>query len=190
MVVVVGVLVALAVDAARDAREERAREAAYLRQLRADLLVTDEGLTEAISVDERARETADRAVQSLNSPGLPPSDSLVAWTAAATNSSASFYPTMGTVTALVESGELRLIGAEAIRQKVLITTAVWRAWTRWIRIRGAQLSVLVAYSVGQHCFNRMRLNAFLSTGLRWRAIGPSTLPCLPCGSLRVIACSH
>lgn len=118
-VVVVGVLVALAVDAARDTRDDRARETAYVRQLRADLLATAEGLTEAISVDQRAQEGADRAIEAINSARLPPSDSLVAWTAAATNSSASFYPTMGTVTALVESGELRLIRDEALRQQVL-----------------------------------------------------------------------
>lgn len=119
VVVVVGVLVALAVDAARDARDDRVREAAYVRQLQADLLATDAGLTEAISVDERARTGADRAIEAINSPRLPLSDSLVAWTAAATNSSASFYPTMGTVTALVESGELRLIRDETLRQQVL-----------------------------------------------------------------------
>lgn len=118
-VVVVGVLVALAVDAAREARDDRVREAAYVRQLQADLSATAEELTEAISVDLRAREGADRAIEAINAPPLPPSDSLVAWTAAATNSSASFYPTMGTVTALVESGELRLIRDEALRQQVL-----------------------------------------------------------------------
>lgn len=118
-VVVVGVLVALAVDAAREARDDRVREAAYVRQLQADLSATAEELTEAISVDLRAREGADRAIEAIDAPPLPPSDSLGAWTASATNSSASFYPTMGTVTALVESGELRLIRDEALRQQVL-----------------------------------------------------------------------
>jgi hypothetical protein len=42
IVIVVGVLVALGVDAARGAWEDQARVAAYLRQLRADLSVTAE----------------------------------------------------------------------------------------------------------------------------------------------------
>lgn len=119
VVIVIGVLVALAVDAARDTRDEQARETAYLQQLRTDLVATRESLAEAISVDERASASADRVIQALSSPGLAPADSLTAWTTAATNSSASFYPTMGTVTALVESGELRVIRDDAIRQEVL-----------------------------------------------------------------------
>lgn len=119
VVIVIGVLVALGVDAARDAREEQVRATAYLRQLRADLAATEDLLAEAISVDERARDGADRAIQALNSYRLPPSDSLPAWVAAATNTSASFYPTMGTITALVESGELRLVRDDHLRKRVL-----------------------------------------------------------------------
>lgn len=119
VIIVVGVLVALGVDAAWEAREERVREAAYLGQLRADLSVTADTLVAAIEVDSLAREGADRALDALNSTRLPPSDSLVTWTIAATNSSAWFYPTMGTVTALVESGELRLVRDESLRREVL-----------------------------------------------------------------------
>lgn len=119
VVIVVGVLMALAVDAARDARSDRLREATYLRQLQADLSVTADDLAEAIAVDRHARDGADRAITALNASPLPPSDSLAIWLAAATNSSAAFYPTMGTVTALVESGELRLIRDEDIRRTVL-----------------------------------------------------------------------
>ncbi len=119
VVIVVGVLVALGVDAARDRREERVRADAYLRQLRADLMVTSEALIDGIEVEERARGGADRAVQAINSSSLPPPDSLRKWVVAATNSSAAFHPTMGTITALVESGELRLIHDEELRRKVL-----------------------------------------------------------------------
>jgi hypothetical protein len=118
-VIVTGVLVALGVEAARETRVERNREAAYLQQLRADLTATSDSLTKAIAVEERARASADRAIEALNSARLPPDDSLVTWTAAATNSAASFYPTMGTVTALVESGELRLIRDGDLRQGIL-----------------------------------------------------------------------
>jgi hypothetical protein len=119
VVIVVGVLVALGVDAARDAHADRLREAAYLRQLQADLTETADHLAEAISVDRRARDGADGVTAALNASGLPPSDSLASWLTAATNSSAAFYPTMGTVTALVESGELRLVRDEDLRRRVL-----------------------------------------------------------------------
>jgi hypothetical protein len=119
VVIVAGVLVALAVDAARDARQDHVRATGYLQQLRADLSTTSGALTAAITIDERARDGADRMIQALNSPRLPRSDSLRAWIAAATNSSASFYPTMGTVTGLIESGELRLVRDEDLRRKLL-----------------------------------------------------------------------
>lgn len=119
VVIVVGVLVALAVDAAREARAERMLEAGYLHQLAADLSATAVELEEAISVDGRALEGADRAIRGLNARTLPDPDSLTVWTSAATNSSASFHPRMGTVTALVESGELRLLRDERLRQAVL-----------------------------------------------------------------------
>lgn len=119
VIIVVGVLVALGVDAAWEAREERVRKAAYLGQLRADLSATADTLVEMIKVDSVARERADRALEALNSTRLPPSDSLATWILAATSSSASFYPTMGTVTALVESGELSLVGDESLRREIL-----------------------------------------------------------------------
>lgn len=119
VVIVVGVLVALGVDAAWGARQDRVRGATYLRQLQADLSTRADALAEAISVDQRARDGADRALAALNASPLPPADSLATWITAATNSSAAFYPTMGTVTVLVDSGELRLIRDEDVRRKVL-----------------------------------------------------------------------
>ena len=118
-VIFVGVLVALGVDAGREARQERVREAAYLGQLASDLSATAEALAEAIAVDERALESAALAIRGLGSPLLPPPDSLRVWVAAATNSSASFHPTMGTVRALVEGGELRLVRDARVRQALL-----------------------------------------------------------------------
>jgi len=119
VVIVVGVFVALAVDSARGARADRVRETDYLQQLRTDLSATAEGLEQAIAVDERARDGADRVVRALSAGSLPPRDSLAKWTISATNSSASFYPTMGTVTALVVGGEVRLIRDERLRQRLL-----------------------------------------------------------------------
>lgn len=118
-VIVVGVLVALGVDQAREARNDRAREAVYLQQLRADLTSTAERLADAISLEEGAIAHADRVVEGLNAATLPPADSMGNWMLLATGSSATFHPTMGTITALVESGELRLLRDDRLRQSVL-----------------------------------------------------------------------
>lgn len=119
VVIVVGVLVALGVDAARGSRDDRLREAVYLQQLQTDLTTTAESLANAISLEEAAIENADRVIQALNASVLPAPDSLGAWMLGATASSATFHPTMGTITALVESGELRLLRNDELRQRVL-----------------------------------------------------------------------
>ena len=118
VVIVVGVLVALGVDAAREARQERVREAAYLGQLESDLAATAEALAEAIAEDELALENAQRAAGGLASARLPNADSLRSWVAGATNGS-SFHPTMGTIRALVEGGELRLLRDAGVRRGLL-----------------------------------------------------------------------
>ncbi|MDT8340793.1 MAG: hypothetical protein RQ751_04705 [Longimicrobiales bacterium] len=118
VVIVVGVLVALGVDAAREAREERAREAAYLEQLHADLTTTADSLRAAIAVEETARAGGDRLLDALDGGELPPPDMLGTWLQSATNWS-TFQPNMGTVTALVESGDFRLLRDPILRQAVL-----------------------------------------------------------------------
>lgn len=118
-VIVVGVLVALGVDAAREAHNDRQREEVYLQQLRADLATTAQGLASAISMEQAAVDAADRVIAGLNVAELPNTDSLGVWILRATASSATFHPTMGTVTALVESGELRLLRDDELRQSVL-----------------------------------------------------------------------
>jgi hypothetical protein len=118
VVIVVGVLVALGVEAGREARAERVREAAYLEQLGSDLAATAEALAEAIAEDERALGNAQSAIRGLASARVPAADSLRVWVAGATDGS-SFHPTMGTVRALVEGGEMRLVRDERVRRALL-----------------------------------------------------------------------
>lgn len=118
-VIVIGVLVALGVDEAREVREDRSREAAYLRQLQDDLATTSKSLTSAISLEEGVIQNADRALATLNAPVLAQPDSLRTWILGATGSSATFHPTTGTITALVQSGELRLLTDDGLRRSLL-----------------------------------------------------------------------
>lgn len=118
VVIVVGVLVALGVDSASSARDEALRKAAYLVQLRAEVAVTAEDLAAAIAQEEAAIERAERFLESLSAGDLASTDSLQAWTVAIGKSSL-FLPTMGTVTALIETGDLRLIRNDRLRSELV-----------------------------------------------------------------------
>ena len=117
-VIVAGVLVALAVDAAWASQDEDRRKASYLRQLEADLIVSGEALAAAIAADSVVRASADSLAVSINLPLLPEGDQLVAWLWGVTVPS-EFYPSTGTIQALVQGGDLRLIRDPQLRSALL-----------------------------------------------------------------------
>ena len=114
IVVVTGVLVALALNAWWQTQQNRAFELQYLEQLYQDI----ENTIVSIERDTRAEYESDHAlsmlVRSFRSDPPPPRDSLVAWSLAAPNLLVT-VPTIGTAEALVSSGDLRLIRNDSLR---------------------------------------------------------------------------
>lgn len=141
--VVVGVLIALAVDAWWEGRGDRERERAYLRQLLSDVRATEERLEESISRDSVtvARVTrfmdAAHAFHRRAEPGraAPPADSLVEWGA---TEYAQFVPLTGTYTALVEGDGLRLLRSDSLRFQVIALAAAVDAAQEVLRHTEAQ----------------------------------------------------
>jgi hypothetical protein len=118
VVIAVGVFLGLGADAAWDARQEGLRELDYLRQLHGDLRATERDLEQASIAQERVRRSSDLAIAGINARVLPAPDSLARWTWRSTFM-AGFEPTLGTVTTLVTTGDLRLIQNEGLRREVL-----------------------------------------------------------------------
>ena len=120
LVVVTGVLVALALNAWWEARQDQLRERAYLSQLRADLNDNRERLEESIRLEELTRNGAIAALNALNRPGPVPPDSALHFMI---TQRASFYSDprllMGTVSALVQTGDVKLLRNSRIRQSVI-----------------------------------------------------------------------
>jgi hypothetical protein len=114
-VIVAGVLCALAAQAWWEGREQREREATYLRQLLADTRVNGARVAEAVAVDSLAALSAARAADALTSTGPPPPpDSLVRWISMAGVGS-DLQTVAGSYRAVVGSGELRLIRSDSLR---------------------------------------------------------------------------
>lgn len=118
IVIVVGVLIALAVDAGWEARQERARLATYLSQIRSDLLATDADLQDAIVADSLVRFGSGQLELGLNAQPIATPDSLDGWLRM-TMQPSLFHPRSGTVQALVRSGDLRLVGDPALHQSLV-----------------------------------------------------------------------
>lgn len=118
LVVVAGILVALALSSWAQGRQEVGREQSWLRQLQSDLSKNEGELAEAVAfVDERAVASArvlhrfwqlapvadDAAIEDLMLP----------------RSTRRFRPVLGTAEALISSGELNLVRSDAIRAAIL-----------------------------------------------------------------------
>ena len=135
VIVALGVLIALWADQAMQARQEAAREAAYLERLRADVQADIRSLR--FSADQaRNRLAITRQVDAwLHDPeATPDPDSLVV---SAHFAGVTFPPTISTFTIdeLKSTGDLRLLENEALKRKVadyynLVDLQIgrWGAW--------------------------------------------------------------
>lgn len=126
--VIVGVLIALAVDSWWGDRKDRERERAYLRQLLSDTRTTEARLQESIEEDSITLVNVSRFLGAADSfhnaanpaAAVPPADSITSWTVTAY---ASFVPLTGTYTALVENDGLRLLRSDSLRFQLIAYAA-------------------------------------------------------------------
>ena len=118
LVVVAGVLVALAVNAWWAAEEDASREAAYLRQLDTDLAETERLLADFDAYFGPIDSTGALLVRAFRTPGRVSQDSVLRWLVDGTNAGEP-RPVLGTAEALVTTGDLALIESDSLRSEVL-----------------------------------------------------------------------
>lgn len=120
LVVVAGVVVALAGTSWWEGLEDRDRETAYLEQLGSDLDVTYRRLDEADSTMRPGDIASARMVQSYRTPEFPSSDSLHRWIPAAYDwEGKSAQLVVATAETLLATGDLRLIESGRLRSAVV-----------------------------------------------------------------------
>jgi hypothetical protein len=117
LIIVAGVLCALAAQAWWQGRQDRSRELEYLRQLLTDTEDNQTRLAEAIRVDSIAGESVSQLADALfGSRPLPPAATLTSWLSERSFvNSSDFQPLTGTYAALISGGDLSLIRTDSLR---------------------------------------------------------------------------
>jgi hypothetical protein len=117
-VIVAGVLIALAADAWWERRLEREEARDYLQQLLVDFQETEQRLHGTIAGDSTTLESVSRVIDRALRGNFPPPDSLDLPTRYN-----QFEPLTGTLTALIEGGDLRLIRNDSLRFELVAFSA-------------------------------------------------------------------
>jgi len=118
-VIVAGVLIALAADAWWGRQQERKHAEEYLEQLLVDLQKTAGRLRGTIEADSTRLEQVNSVIgRALRGP-LPPADSLELPTGYN-----YFEPLRGTLAALIQSGDLRLLRSDSIRFELIALSSL------------------------------------------------------------------
>lgn len=115
--IVVGILVALAIQNRVDAAHDRASEREYLEQLRADLLETERVVMRSDSIHRPRDRAGVMLLHAFFAPEPPPRDSLLVW-AITTTWYETPRPILGTAEALVSTGHLGLIEDHGLRSAI------------------------------------------------------------------------
>lgn len=118
LVIVIGVLVALAVDAWAQARQDSVRELAYLRDLSDELQASIETGSAVVESETQLREYLFSLSDALHEGQPASADSLAFWFEN-TLRSTSYRPASAIADALVETGDLSLIRDPDIRRLII-----------------------------------------------------------------------
>lgn len=114
-VVVAGVLIALALNAWWEAQQERRKESAYVSQLLEDARVNEQVLRDAILNDRGSQQRNASLLRAFQIRTAPEVDSLGVWLERPQGAYSDPRPSMGTVNALLQTGDARLLRNAATR---------------------------------------------------------------------------
>lgn len=114
LVVVTGVLVALALNAWWAGVQDRSKEQFYLRQLVSDLSETERTSVQKDRFMAPFESAPRRLAQAYFLADLPPRDSIVAWASVAPVHD-PMSPVLGTVEAMVTTGDIGLVQDDSLR---------------------------------------------------------------------------
>ena len=114
VVVVAGVLIALGAQRWWQAREDHARERAYLTQLVADIRQTEANVAEMDSLSRPVILASANVLRGYRSPVKPPRDSLLVW-ASHSVSYQRALPVTATADALISTGDVRILRDDSVR---------------------------------------------------------------------------
>jgi hypothetical protein len=120
-VIVAGVLIALAANSWWERRQEQNHAREYLEQLLVDVQTTERRLRSIIDTETQRLETVNSIISRALAGPWPQPDSLELPTGYD-----YFEPLTGTLTALIQSGDLRLLRSDSIRFELIALSALIR----------------------------------------------------------------
>lgn len=130
VVIVMGVLLALGADSAWSEWKDRGTEKRYLAALAADLDVTTERLSEALSQDSANMHQSLSMYRLLAGDILDaPNDSMITW---AEIRYADFRPQLTTMRVLAETGDIALLSSADLRTSIVSLLAEIENVERWL----------------------------------------------------------
>lgn len=118
-VIVAGVLIALAANSWWERRQEQNHAREYLEQLLVDVQTTERRLRSIIDTETQRLEAVSSVISRAFSGPWPQPDSVELPTGYD-----YFEPLMGTLTALIQSGDLRLLRSDSIRFELIALSAL------------------------------------------------------------------
>jgi len=128
--IIIGILVALAVDAWWDRRQDAATEQAYLQQLLLDVDANDQAIRDVLNRHSAAVDAATRLATSFDAPGSLPSCEVMADMLLSALTWQPLELRTGTYSALLATGDIRLIRDSDLRAAVIRYAGVVDTVTR------------------------------------------------------------
>jgi hypothetical protein len=119
LLIIVGILGALAVNAWWDGRKDASTEASYLQQLLADVDANERVIKEFMDYHAGGRDAATRLASHFDAPGPLPGCETLADLLTTSLQWASLELRTGTFSALLATGDIRLIRDDALRGEVI-----------------------------------------------------------------------
>ena len=139
IVIVAGVLLALAADAAWAERGDRIREQELLADLLSEFRENEEILLSDVRANERAGEAGDAWIDAMFGTTSIPTDSLQALLMIM-HDGARFDPLTGAIRSLVDGGELQVVRSDELRRAL----AGWSDRAEEARLTNQSFTVLMA----------------------------------------------
>lgn len=140
LVVVAGILVALGLQAWWQDRQDTSRGAEYQQQVLSDIRVSERTLREAMAIDQAHYAATKLLGAALYAPGTPTAAQARQWLQSHPGWTADPRPVLGSVNALIQTGEIRLVPSAGARRAIVTYASVME--TTW-QDRDAQLARMV-----------------------------------------------
>lgn len=119
VVVVAGILIALALQAWWQNRQDFARGAEYQRQILADARATERTLRTSLVLDRAHYSATKSLINALYAADIPTRDEALQWLQSRPGWFADPRPVLGNVNALIETGDIRLVADPKTRAAII-----------------------------------------------------------------------